>query len=311
MSERKPIRPPWEISVKELTKFHWLLAVNVSEQHRAQLVVRDHAKVLTDFADPATNLIWASQTTIQQQAMYTSKSETSEALGALHKSAAIFKYRVSRITASEFRDMGEEIAAEIKKRSGRGLVYRLNMRWAHHAIQQRFNVRNGEPEHLRLARLAAIERRQNAAKFTTAVNHAEVHRDSELSAAISESAQTPKINGVSELRNHHVSELQVHWEGEPNKEGYIEDTDKRSPSYQDLAPTHVHAQAREGEPILSAYDRMNAFFYDMQGSCPDSIYETAILESAKAIEDAFEAGATRAEINRIWTEAVAAAEGAR
>src|SRR5690606_28022532 len=97
MSERKPIRPPWEISVKELTKIHWLLVVNVSEQHRAQLVVRDHAKVLTDFADPATNLIWASQTTIQQQAMYTSKSETSEALGALHKSAAIFKYRVSRI----------------------------------------------------------------------------------------------------------------------------------------------------------------------------------------------------------------------
>jgi len=311
VSERKPIRPPWEIPIKELTKFHWLLAVNVSQEHRAQLVVRDHAKVLTDFADPATNLIWAGQATIQAQAMYWNKSETNEAINALHKSAAIFKYRVSRITATEFRDMGEDIAAEIKKRSGRGLVYRLNMRWAQHAIQQRFNVRNGEPEHLRVARLAAIERRQSAAKFTGKVNHDEVHRDSELTADIAKSAQSPKINGVSELKNHHASELRVHWEGEPNKEGYIEDTDKREQSYQEVASTHTQAPTREEEPILSAYDRMNEFFYEMQGSCPDSIYETAILESAKAIEDAFEAGASSNEIDRIWTEAVATAERAR
>jgi hypothetical protein len=307
MTERRPIRAPWEIPIKELTKFHWLLAVNVSDHHRSQLVVRDHAKVLCDFADPATNLIWASQATIQAQAMYWSKSETSEAINALHKSAAIFKYRIGRLGMSDFKEMPEEIAAEIKKRSARGLVYRLNMRWAHHAIQQRHTIRNGEPEHLRVARLAAMERRRNAPQFTTPVNHDEVYYGSELSGRTAKSAQVPDFDHGSELRKHHGSELRVHQRSEPNKEGYKRDKEDESPSYQEVASTHAHAHTREEEPVPSAYDRMNEFFYDMEGSCPGPVFEAAILDSGKAIEAAFEVGATRAEVERIWNDATAAA----
>lgn len=309
MSDRKPIRPPQDIPVLELTKFHWLLAVNLSDQHRAQLVVRDHAKVLTDFADPATNLIWASQATIQAQAMYWSKSETSEAITALHKSAAIFKYRIGKISATEFREMPEEVATEIKRRAARGFVYRLNMRWAHHIIQQRYNVRRGEPEHLRIARMAAMERRRTAPKFTAPVNHDEVHYGSEPTGQMPDVAQTPNFHHASEPRNHDGSELRVHQQGEPNKERTKRDKEKQSQSYQDVASTHAHTHTREEEPTLSAYDRMNDFFYEIEGSCPNDVFEAAILASGKAIEVAFESGASRAEVERIWANAIATARG--
>lgn len=299
--KRKGWRPPWDIPLRELSEYDWWTAVSKSKAHHRNVSDLRHAKALMDFAGSEHRfIVWATQETIRQQALTPHIDTTERALLSLQKSGAIWKKKIGTFSDDDLTNLPPLAANGIRARKDRGYVYQLNLSWAHEIIQEHKKAGVAEPFKLRRGKQLAKVKAERAETVTVP----DIENDSDCLPSEHDRIWEIGLKSDSERLSENDGDCLENGDSDSSLYTKINQVEDYPPTYQ-KEPLRAHM--REEEPVLSAYDQMNEFFYEMQGSCPSGLYENAILASAEDIQTAFETGTARAEIERIWNNAMRAA----
>lgn len=140
--------PPWTKDFKDIKRYDWLTAVNVSTAHHERPRDLRMANTLMQHMNDETGLSFPTQESMAKWSRLKGDRQVREAIYSLEASGAV--------TRKKMRDLQPdtlEIVQKLGNRTMRAVVYKLNLFWAFETFERyRFQMTVGpSDEHLRRA----------------------------------------------------------------------------------------------------------------------------------------------------------------
>lgn len=152
--------PPWTKEFKDIKRYDWLTAVNVSTQHCDRPRDLRLANTLMQHMNDETGLSFPTQESIAKWSRLAGDRQVRTSIRSLEASGAV--------TSKRMQDLQPETLEVVKKlghRTMRAVVYKLNLFWAFETFERyKFQMANG-PSETRKKLAARMQHRPEADRY--------------------------------------------------------------------------------------------------------------------------------------------------
>lgn len=131
--------PPWTKEFKDIKRYDWLTAVNVSIEHSDKPRDLRLANTLMQHMNDETGLSFPTQESLAKWSRLAGDRQVREAIYSLEASGAMRRKRMQDLQPETL-----EVVKKLGHRTMRAVVYKLNLFWAYETFEKyRFQMANG------------------------------------------------------------------------------------------------------------------------------------------------------------------------
>lgn len=146
--------PPWNKEFKDIKRYDWLTAVNVSTAHHDRPRDLRTANTLMQHMNDETGLSFPTQESIAKWSRLKGDRQVRDAIYSLERSGAVTRKKMKDLQPDTL-----EVVRKLGNRTMRAVVYKLNLFWAFETFERyRFQMASGPTEE-QLKRVARMQYR--------------------------------------------------------------------------------------------------------------------------------------------------------
>lgn len=152
--------PPWTKDFKDIKRYDWLTAVNISPKHWDKPRDLRLANCLMQHMNADTGLSFPTQETMAKWTRLSGDRQVREAVYSLERSGAITRKRMD-----ELQPEVAELVMKIGHRSRRAVVYRLNLFWAFETFEAYQSQLQTGPSESGILKAARMQHRLTTGRY--------------------------------------------------------------------------------------------------------------------------------------------------